>query len=64
MKSDKSIINDLPDKVEMDSFASLTNEQASPHKKTHEKAMMEIEGIRSSDQQSLFVRQGKDEYTI
>jgi len=58
LKSDKSIITDLPDKVEIDSFASLTREQASLYEKTLEKAMMEIEGISSSDQQSLFVRQG------
>ncbi|MFO7843701.1 MAG: SNF2-related protein [Bacteroidales bacterium] len=58
LKSDKSIISDLPDKVEIDSFASLTREQAGLYEKTLEKAMMEIEGIQSTDQQSLFVRQG------
>ncbi|MBN1118111.1 MAG: DEAD/DEAH box helicase [Bacteroidales bacterium] len=58
LKSDKSIISDLPDKIEIDSFAVLTNEQAGLYEKTLEKAMYEIEGIASSDQQSLFVRQG------
>jgi len=58
LKSDKNIISDLPDKVEIDSFASLTREQASLYEKTLEKAMMEIEGIQTADQQSLFVRQG------
>lgn len=58
LKSDKKIISDLPDKVEIDSFASLTREQAGLYEKTLEKAMMEIEGIQTADQQSLFVRQG------
>jgi uncharacterized Zn finger protein/ERCC4-related helicase len=58
MKSDKSIISDLPDKIEIDSFATLTREQASLYEKTLEKAMEEIEGIKKIDQKSLFVRQG------
>lgn len=58
LKSDKKIISDLPDKIEIDSFASLTKEQASLYEKIVEKAMMKIEGIPSTDQQSLFVRQG------
>jgi SNF2 family DNA or RNA helicase len=58
LKSDKSIITDLPEKVEIDSFASLTKEQASLYEKTLEKAMMEIEEVQSPDKHSLFVRQG------
>lgn len=58
LKSDKTIISDLPEKIEIDSFATLTKEQASLYEKTLEKAMEEIEGIRNSDQKSLFVRQG------
>lgn len=58
LKSDKSIISDLPEKIEIDSFASLTKEQASLYEKTLEKAMNEIEGIKQADQKSLFVRQG------
>jgi len=58
LKSDKSIISDLPEKIEIDSFASLTKEQASLYEKTLEKAMNEIEGIQHADQKSLFVRQG------
>ncbi len=58
LKSDKSIISDLPEKVEIDSFASLTKEQAGLYEKTLEKAMDEIEGITHTDQKSLFVRQG------
>lgn len=58
LKSDKSIISDLPEKIEIDSYASLTKEQASLYEKTLEKAMNEIEGIQQSNQKSLFVRQG------
>jgi len=58
LKSDKSIISDLPEKIEIDSLASLTREQASLYEKTLEKAMDEIEGIQQSNHKSLFVRQG------
>ena len=30
MKTDKSIISDLPDKIELDDYAALTSEQAAP----------------------------------
>lgn len=58
LKSDKSIISDLPDKIEMDCFSTLAKEQASLYEKTLELAMKEIEGIDSSDKKGLFVRQG------
>lgn len=58
LKSDKSIISDLPDKIEMDSYAALTKQQASIYQKTLEKALEEIEDMQASDSQSLFVRQG------
>jgi len=58
LKSDKSIISDLPDKIEIDSFASLTKEQASLYEKTLEEAMKAIEENTGLDQKSLFVRQG------
>jgi len=58
LKSDKTIISDLPEKVEIDSFAKLSKEQASLYEKTLEKAMDEIEGMNRTDQKSLFVRQG------
>ncbi len=58
LKSDKSIISDLPDKIEMDCFNSLAKEQASLYKKTLQKALEEIEGITTTDHKSLFVRQG------
>ncbi|MFO8053883.1 MAG: SNF2-related protein [Bacteroidales bacterium] len=58
LKTDKSIISDLPEKVEIDSFASLSKAQAGLYEKTLEKALNEIECIKTTDKQSLFVRQG------
>jgi uncharacterized Zn finger protein/superfamily II DNA or RNA helicase len=58
MKTDKSIISDLPDKIEMNCFASLTKEQAGLYAKTLEECMNAIEGIEAKDHQDLFVRQG------
>jgi SNF2 family DNA or RNA helicase/uncharacterized Zn finger protein len=58
LKSDKSIISDLPEKIEMDCFASLAKDQASLYEKTLHKALEEIEGIEKTDSKSLFVRQG------
>ena len=58
MKSDKSIISDLPDKIEQNQFAVLTRQQATLYEKTLQIAMDEIEGVSSSDSQSLFKRQG------
>jgi uncharacterized Zn finger protein len=58
LKSDKSIISDLPDKIEMDAFGTLAKEQASLYEKTLEEAMMTIEAIDASNSKELFVRQG------
>lgn len=58
LKSDKSIISDLPEKIEMDSFATLSKEQASLYEKTLQKAMEAIEDVPTSSKQELFVRQG------
>lgn len=58
LKTDKRIITDLPEKTEIDSFASLTKEQASLYEKTLENALGEIEGIQTNDNKSLFERQG------
>lgn len=58
MKSDKSIIPDLPDKVEQNQFALLTKQQAALYEKTMQAAMAEIEGLEGTDGQSLFQRQG------
>ncbi|PKP22387.1 MAG: helicase SNF2 [Bacteroidetes bacterium HGW-Bacteroidetes-21] len=58
LKSDKTIISDLPDKIEMDCFAVLAKEQASLYERTLQKAMEDIEGMQLTDQKTLFVRQG------
>jgi SNF2 family DNA or RNA helicase len=58
MKSDKTIISDLPDKIEQNQFALLTKQQAALYEKTMKAAMEEIEGIVSDDPQMLFKRQG------
>lgn len=58
MKSDKSIISDLPDKVEQNQLALLTKKQAALYEKTMKAAMAEIEGLSGVDGQTLFKRQG------
>jgi SNF2 family DNA or RNA helicase len=58
MKSDKTIISDLPDKIEQNQFAALTKQQAALYEKTMRAALEEIEGVEGSDQQTLFKRQG------
>ena len=58
MKADKSIISDLPDKIEMDEYAALTSEQAALYEQTLKAAMAEIEGIDTTDHEALFHRQG------
>lgn len=58
LKSDKTIISDLPDKIEMDCYSILAKEQASLYEKTLQKAMSDIDNIGGSDSKSLFVRQG------
>jgi SNF2 family DNA or RNA helicase len=58
MKTDKTIISDLPDKIEQNQFASLTKQQAALYQKTMQAALEEIEGMEGSDHQTLFKRQG------
>jgi SNF2 family DNA or RNA helicase len=58
LKSDKSIISDLPDKIEMDAFSTLAKEQASLYEKTLEEALMAIEAIDPANSKELFHRQG------
>lgn len=58
LKTDKSIINDLPDKLEMNCFSTLVKEQAGLYEKTLEECLKEIETIDPSDKKGLFVRQG------
>jgi phosphoribosyl-ATP pyrophosphohydrolase len=58
LKTDKSIINDLPDKIEQDEFALLTPQQAAIYKKVIEESMKVIENIDEDDNKQLFKRQG------
>src|SRR5690606_12418368 len=58
LKTDKSIISDLPDKIEMDSYGYLVAQQARLYEKTLEAAMNEIENIDPSDKKKLLDRQG------
>ncbi len=58
LKTDKSIINDLPDKIEQDEFAMQTPQQAAVYKQVLTESMKVIEGIDEDDRQQLFKRQG------
>ncbi|HEY0459845.1 MAG TPA: DEAD/DEAH box helicase [Pyrinomonadaceae bacterium] len=53
LKSDKSIISDLPDKIENDQLCSLTKEQAAIYENTVKAALKTIEG-----EDENFARQG------
>ncbi len=58
LKTDRSIINDLPDKIEQDETVHLTSSQASLYEQTLHEAMVQIECIEGADNKSLFKRQG------
>ncbi|MDR1882929.1 MAG: DEAD/DEAH box helicase [Prevotella sp.] len=58
LKTDKTIISDLPDKIEIDSFGYLATKQAALYEKTLREAMAVIENVEGADHKSLFVRQG------
>ena len=58
LKTDKTIINDLPDKIEQDEFAMLTPQQAALYKKVLDESMKVIEGFDETDGKQLFERQG------
>lgn len=58
LKSDKSIISDLPDKTERNQYASLTADQSALYRQTLDEAMREIEGENGDDRASLFRREG------
>ena len=58
LKTDKSIISDLPDKIERNELASLTPEQAALYQETVNKCMAVIERMEGEDNQTLFKRQG------
>lgn len=58
LKTDKNIINDLPDKTEENTYVALTEHQAALYHETVEHAMQVIEKADTSTQQALFKRQG------
>ena len=58
LKTDKSIINDLPDKIEQNDMAQLTPQQATLYEETLNKAMDAITQIDDTDNAQLFKRQG------
>ena len=58
LKTDKSIINDLPDKIEQDEFAMLTPQQAALYKQVIEESMKTINEIDEDNNAALFKRQG------
>ncbi|GAA5219813.1 DEAD/DEAH box helicase [Membranihabitans marinus] len=58
LKTDKTIISDLPDKIEINSFSTLVKEQVGLYTKTLEEAMKNIEAIEVNDKKGLFTRQG------
>ncbi len=58
LKTDKSIINDLPDKIEQDEYSMLTSRQAALYKQVLNESMKVIESIDEDDSRMLFKRQG------
>lgn len=58
LKTDKSIISDLPDKIEQDEFAMLTPQQAALYKQVLAEGMKAIEETDETDSHQLFKRQG------
>ncbi len=57
LKSDKSIISDLPDKLELNQYCTLTKEQAALYETTVQRALKAIEAV-GSEKEKMFERQG------
>ena len=58
LKSDRSIINDLPDKIEENTYVTLTDEQERLYSRAVDEALAIIEKVGRESSQSLFKRQG------
>lgn len=58
LKTDKRIINDLPEKIQQDEYAMLTPRQAALYTQVLEESMKVIEGVDENDKGALFKRQG------
>jgi uncharacterized Zn finger protein/superfamily II DNA or RNA helicase len=58
MKSDKTIISDLPEKVENEFYASLAKEQAAIYQNVLNNIMSEIRGVSTDDKEGKIQRKG------
>ncbi len=58
LKTDKSIISDLPDKIIQDEYAELTKAQAMLYRKTLEQFMQQLNSADEDDAHALFKRKG------
>lgn len=58
LKTDRTIINDLPNKTEKDEYTALSPNQALLYKKIVEESLKAISGIEGKDSRQLFKRQG------
>lgn len=56
LKTDKTIINDLPDKIEQNEYCTLTTTQAALYEKTLQVALNEIKQVKATDNQTQFKR--------
>jgi len=56
LKSDKSIIRDLPDKVEIDQFCQLGKKQAALYQSTLDQIMQQIEGSEDIERRGLVLK--------
>lgn len=58
LKTDRSIITDLPDKIEQDTYTFLTDQQAALYQETVQSALATIDDAPTDTPQQLFKRQG------
>ena len=58
MKTNKSIISDLPEKVENEFYASLADEQAAIYQNVLDNIMNEIKGVKTDDKEGKIQRKG------
>lgn len=58
LKTDSSIITDLPDKIEQDTYTFLTDQQAALYQQTVQSALDTIDQAPTDTPQQLFKRQG------
>lgn len=60
LKTDKNIINDLPEKIEQDEFAMLTPQQAAIYKQVLDESMKVIEGMDGGRRHAALQTPGSD----